>query len=357
MDIFRKITLQKLIDAANECAKGVRWKESVTQWMFNVHLNCAKLLNEIKTNTYKLSPYFVFHLNDKKPRLIHSTNFRDRVLQRAICDNGLYEQITKPLIYENGACLNDKGLLFSIELVKKHLRKFYFKNQRRSNKGYFLKLDIQKFFDSTPHIVLKKTVEKYIKGDWTKERIFEIIDSYEDRRSKEEIKNDRFGKRGVCLGSQISQLLQLLILNKIDHKIKQKYQVRHYIRYMDDMLIIVDTKEKAEEVFENIEHDLNEIGLQLNKKSCIGNLKNGFVFLNIYFRLTETGRVKWKMKSKTIKREIQRAKKLINLFKENKISKFVLIQHFNSWIGSNEFKMTRNQIRKVKKHIFKAFKK
>ena len=126
---------------------------------------------------------------------------------------------------------------------------------------------------------------------------------------------------------------------------------------MDDMLIIVDTKEKAEEVFENIEHDLNEIGLQLNKKSYIGILKNGFVFLNIYFRLTETGKVKWKLKSKTIKREIQRAKKLINLFKENKISKFVLIQHFNSWIGSNEFKMTRNQIRKVKKHIFKAFKK
>ena len=114
MDILSKITIKSLIEAANKCAKGVKWKESVTQWMFNVNENCSKLLNEIRSNQYKLSPYFVFHLNDKKPRLIHSTKFRDRVVQRAICDNGLYEQITKPLIYENGACLEDKGISFSI---------------------------------------------------------------------------------------------------------------------------------------------------------------------------------------------------------------------------------------------------
>ena len=94
---------------------------------------------------------------------------------------------------------------------------------------------------------------------------------------------------------------------------------------MDDMLLIVETKEKAKEVFENIKKDLSEIGLKLNKKSYIGNLKNGFVFLNVYFRLTNTGKIKKKIKSKTIKREIRRAKKLINLFKENKISKFDLI--------------------------------
>ena len=91
------------------------------------------------------------------------------------------------------------------------------------------------------------------------------------------------------------------------------------------MLIVVDTREKAKEIFENIEHDLNEIGLKINKKSHIGNLKNGFVFLNIYFRLTETGKVKWKLKSKTIKREMKRIKKFRYLFKENKISKFDLI--------------------------------
>ena len=348
-EIFQKVDLQALVDAANKCAKGVRWKESVTQWVFNVHLNCAKLLNEIKSNKYKLSSYCVFHLIDnKKPRLIHSTKFRDRVVQRAICDNGLYEQITKPLIYETGACLENKGISFSVKLVEKHLKRFFFRKQRHSNSGYLIKLDISRFFDSTPHKVLKDVVNRYIKGDWTKERIFEIIDSFEDKRTQEEIKNDKFGKRGVGLGSQISQLLQVLVLNDIDHKIKHKYKVKYYNRYMDDMLFIVETKEHAKHVFEAVKNDLSEIGLSLNKKSHIGNLKNGFTFLNIYFRLTETGKVKRKLKKKTISRELKRSKKILKLFKENKISKFDLIQHFNSWVGSNMFKMTRNQLRKIK---------
>ena len=117
---------------------------------------------------------------------------------------------------------------------------------------------------------------------------------------------------------------------------------------MDDMLFIVETKEHAKHVFEAVKNDLSEIGLSLNKKSHIGNLKNGFTFLNIYFRLTETGKVKRKLKKKTISRELKRSKKILKLFKENKISKFDLIQHFNSWVGSNMFKMTRNQLRKIK---------
>ena len=120
---------------------------------------------------------------------------------------------------------------------------------------------------------------------------------------------------------------------------------------MDDMLFIVETKEHAKHVFESVKNDLSEIGLSLNKKSHIGNLKNGFTFLNIYFRLTETGKVKKKLKKKTISRELKRSKKILKLFKENKISKFDLIQHFNSWVGSNMFKMTRNQLRKIKKSL------
>lgn len=122
---------------------------------------------------------------------------------------------------------------------------------------------------------------------------------------------------------------------------------------MDDMLFIIETKEQAKYIFEVVKNDLSEIGLTLNKKSHIGNLKNGFTFLNVYFRLTETGKVKKKLKKKTICREIKRSKKLLKLFKDNKISSFDLIQHFNSWVGSNMFKMTRNQIRKIKNHVNK----
>lgn len=182
---------------------------------------------------------------DKKPRKIHSTKFVDRVVQRAMCDNGLLEDIRRPLVYENGACLEGKGFTFAFKLVEKHLRQFYFKSNYRSNIGWYVKIDVKKFFDSTPHSVLKSVVKKTVKDSWMLERVWEIIDSVEDPRPSTEILKDPFGSRGVVLGSQISQLLQLLVLDKLDHAVKQRFRVKHYVRYMDDMLMLVKTKDEA----------------------------------------------------------------------------------------------------------------
>ena len=142
MCIFEKITVDALVQAAKKCANGVRWKDSVAQWMFNVYANCARLYDKIINSTYKLQKYIIFNLSEKKPRIINSTRFPDRVVQRAMCDNGLYDIISKPLIYENGACLKGKGVTFTIKLFEKHLRKHFFSNNRRSNKGWYVKLDI-----------------------------------------------------------------------------------------------------------------------------------------------------------------------------------------------------------------------
>lgn len=118
-----------------------------------------------------------------------------------MCDNGLLDDIRRPLIYENGACLEGKGFTFTFNLVEKHLRQFYFKGGRCSNEGWYVKIDVKKFFDSTPHSVLKSVVKKTVKDGWMLERVWEIIDSVEDPRHSTEILEDPFGSRGVVLGS------------------------------------------------------------------------------------------------------------------------------------------------------------
>lgn len=52
-----------------------------------------------------------------------------------------------------------------------------------------------------------------------------VIDSFE-------------GDRGLGLGSQISQIMELLVLNDLDHFIKEKLHIKYYIRYMDDFILI-----------------------------------------------------------------------------------------------------------------------
>ena len=60
------------MQAARECAKGVRWKTSVASWVHpcNLASNCLKLLDELETGEYRLSPYSVFRITSPKPRVI-----------------------------------------------------------------------------------------------------------------------------------------------------------------------------------------------------------------------------------------------------------------------------------------------
>lgn len=204
LDYEKAISTRELIKAAHQCARGVRWKASISQWMFFCEANCATLHLALKNGTYKISPYGNLHLVGPKPRDIKCTRFVDRVVQRSLLNNGLYDALSKPLLSTNGACLRDKGISCCIEALERNLRHIYFSNNRRSNDFWYVIADIKKFFDSTPHSVVKEEYYRYVPEPNFRMRIDNIIDTFKDKRSVEEIQNDPFGERGMILGSAIS---------------------------------------------------------------------------------------------------------------------------------------------------------
>lgn len=106
--------------------------------------------------------------------------------------------------------MNGKGTRFTTGRLTAHLQQYFREN--KTNKGWYLELDIKKYFDSTPHGRLKDIVTKYVTEPNFRNHIIEIIDSFSDSRDnipggKLQIMADPFGRRGVGLGSQISQIL------------------------------------------------------------------------------------------------------------------------------------------------------
>lgn len=97
--------------------------------------------------------------------------------------------------------------------------------------------------------------------------------------------------RGIGLGSQLSQLVQLAQLDPIDHYATEVARPAFYIRYMDDFLLIDTDREKLTAAAREIEKRLNALGLELNPKSQLLPLRSGFVFLKWRFHLTPTGKV------------------------------------------------------------------
>lgn len=119
-----------LYKAMHKCKHNVMWKDSVAGFVKNGLKNCAKLNRELMGGTYQISKYSVFVIHEKKTRTIVSTRIRDRVFQRSLCDNYLYDELTRHFIYDNCACLIGKGTDFARDRLKCHLQKFYRKHGR-----------------------------------------------------------------------------------------------------------------------------------------------------------------------------------------------------------------------------------
>lgn len=281
-----------LIEAVRECKQNVMWKDSVAGFVKNRLINCTRILNELHGGTYQLSHYACFKIYEPKERDIVATSIRDRVVQRALCDTYLYNALTHGFIYDNWACQINKGTTACRKRFKELLQIHY---RKHGTEGYVLNVDIKNYFGSTRHDVAKAAVAKKVKNPWVRGYVFMLIDSFHG------ITGDRMG---IGLGSQISQLIQLAVLDDLDHIIKDRLGIRCYIRYMDDMKIIHRDKEKLKEIREVIRRYLQERGLKLSdRKTFIAPLTNSIRFLGFRYRLTETGFVVQRLEDRKIAKE------------------------------------------------------
>lgn len=100
-----------------------------------------------------------------------------------------------------------------------------------------------------------------------------------------------------------------MLPNKLDHFIKEKLGIKGYARYMDDGYLIHTSKEYLQKCLVQMQEVCASLGIILNTK--IKRLSEGFKFLQVRFKLTETGKVLRKMSYETIKK-MRRKLKLWN---------------------------------------------
>lgn len=330
------LTFDGLLTAAHQCALGVKWKDSIATWVHprNIALNCLKLKQELDAVTYRLGGYVVFEVTEPKRRTIRSPKFRDRVVQRAMCNAGLYEDLTRGNIYDNGACQTGKGTKFSMDRLACHLQRYW---RKHGADGWVLRLDIRKFFDSIPHDRLKEMTARKVKSREFKERVDEIIDSFSDP--------------GIGLGSQISQLLAISYLSDLDHYIKETLQIKAYVRYSDDMVFIHESRDFLQEAWRDIEERLRTLGLSLNPKSTLHPLRHGVNFLKFKYLLTDQGRVVRILHRKNTVRIRRRIRKLKQMAKQGGRTWQDVQTSYQSWKSHAEMGNSHRKIRRMRQWL------
>lgn len=99
----------QLRKALKRCCRNVRWKPSVTGYEHNAARNTYALARSLENGRYQIDPYQRFMVYEPKKREIVATRLKDRQFQRSLCDNVLYDEITRHFIADNCACLRGRG--------------------------------------------------------------------------------------------------------------------------------------------------------------------------------------------------------------------------------------------------------
>lgn len=332
-------SFENLYKATQVCRRNVKWKDSVAHFSNHSLLSVYKLKQQLDNGTYQISPYSVFEIREPKYRLITSTRFKDRVFQRSLCDNYLTNEICKNFIPTNYACQKDKGTDKARECLTNHLKYYYKVN---GTNGYVLKVDIHDYFGSTDHEIAKKAVRKRISDDWAYNQVATIIDSFNSNGNH---------SKGIGLGSQVSQLIQLAVLDDLDHYITQRLGIVLYVRYMDDFILIHKNSEHLRNCLKSIIRFLKNIKLEISKKKTnIAKVTQPIRFLGFSFRLNENGKVTKRILSSNLKDERRKLRKLIKRVERGLMTIDKLEECYNSWRAFVKKTDSRGKMLKIDKY-------
>ncbi len=288
-----------LLESERKVASCKRKKKDVAKFEEDLGYNLVKLSEEIKQGKYRVSKYYSFRVYEPKEREIQALKFRDRVVQNCICNKILRPWLEPRLIYDNAACRVGKGTHFAQGRLTGFLADFYKKHGRR---GYVLKIDVKKYFDSIDHTVLKDLLARFPTSGG-RLLLQGIVDGYEKTPNK-----------GLPMGNQSSQWFALYYLDGLDRLIKERYRIKYYTRYMDDMVLIHHDREYLKKVLAELRRYASEtLKLEFNRKTQITPLSQGVEYLGFRFYLGNNGKVVRRLRGsakKRLKSNLKRIKKL-----------------------------------------------
>ncbi|MBR5221629.1 MAG: RNA-directed DNA polymerase [Clostridia bacterium] len=338
------ITMQALLRSLQRRRKDVEWKGSVQSYIAHAPVKMKRAKDSLWAGRLDVNRKIkqMTICERGKKRNIHAIMIDSRVIQGALCDSSITPLTQPSLIYDNPASTKGKGVSHARRRIVRHIE-----DQVRQSRSdfYALVYDFSGFFDSISHSLCRRKLAEagqdeqlqaltmYFIKMYQEQDISLITDKSEKERLMEELRADR--ACGATLGSQISQDMALVVPNELDHAIKDKAGIRHYIRYMDDGNILHADKDYLRRLLKSIKRLCAKLGLKLNeKKTRIVKATRGFTFLKVRYTVTETGRIIKKMAKSGIVRMRRKLKKFRKLVDAGLMTRDDAFNSFKSWFGN-----------------------
>lgn len=280
---------QALHQAYFDCRKSKRNSISALAFEQDLERNLLQLHDELTAGTYSPGRSICFVITRPKPREVWAADFRDRIAHHLLY-NHVAPRFIGSFIADSCACIPGRGTLYAAQRLDAKVRS---QTQNWSRPGYYLKADMANFFVAIDKRVLLTLLAKRITEPFWLALATQILmhDPRIDCQYKGPVKllgrvpkHKRLGAQpnhlGLPIGNLSSQFFANVYLNELDQFVKHELRARHYIRYVDDFVILHESTAQLRAWLAEIEAFLPILGARLNPtKTIIQPIDRGIDFV------------------------------------------------------------------------------
>jgi RNA-directed DNA polymerase len=237
----------ELVQAYMDCRKNKRNTASALAFEQDLERNLSRLNDELRDGSYRPGRSICFVVTRPKAREVWAADFRDRIVHHLLY-NRISPRFYASFIADSCACIPGRGTMYAAQRLEAKIRSI---TQNWTRPAFYLKLDLANFFVAIDKGVVREQLAARVTEPWWMALAETIL--FHDPRLNFELRgapellelvpaHKRLANQpphlGLPIGNLSSQFFANIYLDALDQFAKHQVKARHYIRYVDDFILL-----------------------------------------------------------------------------------------------------------------------
>lgn len=272
------------------CRRNKRGKDAARAFEHHQEQLLFEIFQALREGTYRPERAICFVVTRPKPREIWRSTFRDRVVHHFYF-NRVAPRFHAAFIADSCASIHGRGTLYAAERLEHHVRSC---SHNWGHRAFYLKCDLANFFVAIHKPTLHDLLAKRIHEPWLMDLGDRIL--FHDPRVGALMHSspammalvpphksllNQPADLGLPIGNLSSQFFANVYLDVLDQFVKHRLHCKHYVRYVDDFILVHESAQWLNEAKEQIEQLLaKRLGAKLNPtKTVLQPVEHGIDFV------------------------------------------------------------------------------
>ncbi|MCW5648383.1 MAG: RNA-directed DNA polymerase [Ramlibacter sp.] len=240
-------TFEALVQAYLDCRANKRNTASALQFEQALEANLWALYGALTSGTYRIGRSICFVVTRPQPREVWAAEFTDRVVHHLVY-NHIAPRFHASFAAASSACIPGRGTLYAANRLAHHARSV---TRNGARQAFYLQFDLANFFVSIDKTVLAGQLARKVTEPFWLSLALQVL--HHDPRDLVDVRSPArllakvphhkslFNAPAHCglpIGNLSSQFFANVYLDALDQHIKHQLRIQHYVRYVDDGVLL-----------------------------------------------------------------------------------------------------------------------